>query len=155
MSEKKIPLSEASEVQLRDFAEAYLGMTFPANTKPETIRAKVSAAWTKEHILVSEADENPKQTAPKAQPPKVNGSEAPEKVKIIISRTDEAGGDEPVFVSVNGRGMLVPRGEEVEVPYPYFEVLNHAVKDVYEPLKDGGINPIPRKVPAYPFQRVA
>jgi hypothetical protein len=154
MSDKKIKLNEATEPQLRSFAESYLGMTFPANTKPETIRAKVMAAWTKEEIMVE--DEEPK-AALTGQPPRTpKGKEpSPDKVRIIIQRTEEAGGDEPVPVGVNGKIMLVPRGEEVEIPVSYFEVLKNAVKDIYEPIKEGGINPVPRKVPSYPFQRLA
>jgi hypothetical protein len=34
-------------------------------------------------------------------------------------------------------------------------VLRNAMQHFYDPLPDGGINPIPRLVLRYPFQRVA
>lgn len=153
MADKKIALAEASEAQLRTFAEDYLGMTFPANTKVETLRAKIKSAWTKDEISV--ADAAPEEPLVGQAPPTPKGQEiAPGKVKIIIQRTDDSGGDEPVPIGVNGKVMLVPRGEEVGIPMAYFRVLENCVTYRYESLKDGGINPIPRKVPLYPFQRI-
>jgi hypothetical protein len=150
MSEKKIPIAEATEEQLRAFAETHLGISIHANSKIETLRAKVSAAWNKDEITVSDDAPEPRLERRVAPVSASNG-----KVKLIIQRTDEAGGDEPVPVGVNGRVMLIPRGEEVEVPQSYFEVLKNAIKHIYEPLKDGGINPVPRKVAMYPYQRIA
>jgi hypothetical protein len=106
----------------------------------------------KEEIDVEDAPPTAKQVGAK---PLGGEPVAPEKVKILIARTEDAGGDEPVPVGVNGPIMLVPRGEPVEIPYAYYEVLKNAVKDIYDPLPDGGMNPVPRKVPAYPFQRLA
>lgn len=149
MSDKKIPIAQASKEQLRTFAETHLGIVMPPDAKTETLRAKVAAAWNKDEIVIQEdAPSQPQTGGSRAVPASApNG-----KVKLIIQRTDDAGGDEPVPVGVNGRVMLIPRGEEVEIPKPYFEVLKNAVKHIYEPLKDGGMNPIPRKVAMYPYQ---
>lgn len=150
MSDKKIPLAQASEEQLRVFAETHLGIVIPPGSKIEALRAKVAAAWNKDEIVIQDDAPKSQSEGRRAAHVSANG-----KVKLIIQRTDDAGGDEPVPVGVNGRVMLVPRGEEVEIPQPYFEVLKNAVKHIYEPLKDGGINPIPRKVAMYPYQRIA
>ncbi|WP_022727224.1 hypothetical protein [Fodinicurvata sediminis] len=153
METKKIPIAEATEQQLRDFAESYLGISVPHNTKLETLRAKVSQAWTKDEIIVEVADAHqaqegtpPPPATPEQQPP------GKKQVRILIQRTDEPGGDEAVPIGVNGRVMLVPRGQEVDIPEDYYQVLKNAVTHRYEALPDGGINPEPRKVPAYPFQ---
>lgn len=157
MSEqKKIALKAATQAQLRAFAQAYLGMSFPPNAKTEAIRSKIRAAWTKEEIPI-EAPEAVEDTPQGTRPPSVTAEQrppGPQKIKIIIQRTDEPGGDEPVPLGVNGRVMLVPRGEEVEIPTAYFEVLKNAVTHRYEALKEGGLNPVPREVPMYPFQRI-
>lgn len=155
-TKKMIPLAEADEAQLRAFAQDYLGMTFPGNTKADTMRAKIMPAWNKSEIPVEVPSDAAVDQQEGSPPPAPNGQQHdPTKVRIIVQRTEDAGGDEPVPVGVNGRLMLIPRGEEVSVPYPYFEVLQNAVKHIYDPLPEGGISNTPRKVPAYPFQRVA
>ena len=48
------------------------------------------------------------------------------KVKVNIPRIRK---DEPdVFVCVNGKGILIKRGVEVEIPAEYAEVLKHSQK---------------------------
>jgi hypothetical protein len=75
------------------------------------------------------------------------------KVRINIGIQEEAGGNEPVAVGVNGKIMLIPRGKDVDIPEPYLEALEHAVTFKYDSLPDGmGINPVPREVQLYPFQ---
>lgn len=156
MSEKKVLLKDATGPQMRAFAEAYLGMTFRHNEANEKVRASIAEAWQKDEIIVNEPDaQEPLVGSPPRQATAEQAAKSSDKVRIIIQRSEEAGGDEPVPVGVNGKVMLVPRGEPVEIPRPYFEVLQHAVKHVYEQLAEGGINPIPRQVPAYPFQVLA
>ena len=154
---RQVKIAEANHSELLMFARDTLGLNLPPNTKVETLIARITAAWDKEHILVPEAEpEKPKQSGPKPQPV-TSAQEEPEKakVRVIIQVTEEAGGADPVPVGVNGKVMLIPRGEEVDIPESYFEVLQHAITHKYEALPDGGMNPIPRKVPLYPFQRVA
>jgi len=75
------------------------------------------------------------------------------KVRINIGIQEEAGGNEPVPVGVNGKIMLIPRGKDVDIPESYLEALQHAVTYKYDSLPDGmGINPVPREVQLYPFQ---
>ena len=152
MSEAKVLLKDASGPQMRKFASAVLGMEFPRTEANESVRAKIASAWNKDEIDVIE-DAAPMEgtVAPVTILAKKNS-----KVKIRISRTEGAGGKDPVPAGVNGKIMLIPRGLDVEIPKSYFEVLTHAIIHVFEPLEDGkGIDPIPREVPAYPFQRLA
>lgn len=158
----RVLLSQATADQLRAFAELSLGLDVPAKaTTPVLIALIGTTGYNQETIPV--LNTQPKQTgkmrpvAPRtmeeATTPEPDGQE---RVAIIISRTEEPGGDRPVELGVNGSIMLVPRGARVEVPKPYVEVLQHAVKDVFEPAYDAqgrlaGMNPIPRKVPAYPW----
>jgi hypothetical protein len=152
---RQVAIADATGPQLRAFAGSHLGIEFGQFDKVADIRAKVRQAWDKDTIPVPEDPPAAGATAgPGVDPEQAAKPAKPEKVKIIIAATEEAGGDEPVQVSVNGRAMLIQRGEEVEIPYPYFEVLQNAVMYRYEPLKDGGIGR-PRSVQMYPFQRVA
>ena len=75
-----------------------------------------------------------------------------EYVRILVHTSDKPGGEEPVFVGVNGIGMYIPRGEEVEVPVEYAEGLDHARQLVYPQSDDpvGGLGE-PREVHVYPF----
>lgn len=152
---KQIPINEATAGQLRAFAESTLGLSIHPNCNRDAILAKVKQAWDKPEIPVEEPPEAEPQTG---QPPRPATAEQQppkaEMVRILIHVTEDAGGDEPVPVSVNGRAMLIPRGKEVDIKPEYYEVLKNAVQHRYEALPDGGMNPVPRKVPLYPFQRV-
>lgn len=153
---RQIDIKEATETQLRDFGRDTLGLNLPPNAKIETLRAKITAAWNKDYILVPGEETESKQEGDAPHP--VTDDQMPPKkglVKIHIQLTEDPGGDEPVPVGVNGKVMLIPRGKDVEVPHAYFEVLSNAIAHKYDPMPGGGINPVPRAVPLYPFQRVA
>lgn len=155
---RKVPINEATDAELRSFALDTLGMSIPANAKESTVLAKVQTAWGKPDILLPSSGEGDDAdvvgTAPVPVTPEQAGP-TPDKVRIIISVTDTPGGDEPVPVGVNGKVMLIERGKPQDVPRPYFEVLSNAIQHKYDPLPGGGINPVPRQVPLYPFQQVA
>ncbi len=54
-----------------------------------------------------------------------------ELVKVNLFKDNDKYKDD-VFVAVNGVGMLVPRGKEVEIPRKYAEVLrNSEIQDGY------------------------
>ena len=155
---RQIEIAKATHPELLTFARDTLGLNLPPNTKIETLRARITTAWDKDYITVPEetASAEPQQLGPKPQPATAD-QKGPKsgKVRIVITVTEEAGGNEPVPVGVNGKVMLIPRGEEVDIPESYFEVLQHAIAHKYDALPDGGMNPVPREVPLYPFQRVA
>ena len=68
------------------------------------------------------------------------------KVKVMIHEQEGHEGQKDVFLGVNGRGILVKRGFEVEIPFSYFKVLQDAKYEI--PIKtDAGedeIKIIPR-----------
>ena len=72
-------------------------------------------------------------------------------VRLILSEQSGAGGDRPVPVGVNGKIMLIPRGEEVEIPRSYFEVLKAAQTQITNQESEHGILKT-RDVSSYPFQ---
>ena len=77
---------------------------------------------------------------------------------IRLARTEEAGGDEPVPVGLNGIIQLIPRGEDVPVRLPYVEILRHAQKIVYTtvPEADGlRLRYVPHIVPQYPIEAMS
>jgi len=77
---------------------------------------------------------------------------------IRLARTEEAGGDEPVPVGLNGSVQLIPRGEDVPVRLPYVEILRHAQKIIYTtvPEADGlRLRYVPHIVPRYPIESMS
>lgn len=162
-----IPLVEATEDQLRTFATTILGLDIHHAAKTESITAKIKQAWTKDTIPVPnpvETSEAPAGTPPQnpnpapvmteapKPAPRTNSSKGDPLVRMYMERSDKEGGDRPVPVSVNGSTMLIPRGEECDVPYRYYLVLINAVRTVFEPDDDGELQP--RDVLAYPFRVV-
>lgn len=150
-SQKKVTIEEASTEALRNFAEAHLGLAIHANTARKNIVAKISEAWDNDYILVMEEQQGSHVQETKRAPEGVK----PDQYRILIPKTEDPGGDEPVPVGVNGKVMLVPRGKPVDVPKAYYEVLRNAVRHVYDSLPDGGINPEPRKINDYHMQLIA
>ena len=154
---REIKITDASHSELLTFARDTLGLNLPPNTKVETLRAKISTCYLKDHILVAEVDPNePKQAGPKPEPVTDDQAEPKQKmVRIHINITEDAGGSDDVQVGVNGVVHLIKRGKDVDVPESYVEVLEHAITHIYDALPNGGMNPVPREVMLYPFQRVA
>lgn len=143
-----ININEATGPQLVWFAQNVLNIegVRPNMSKAEMI-AKIRAVGHDRDTIEVEHIEPAK---PKAASDSDGGAD---KVRIIIPASDAPGGQDPVPVSVNGSAMLIPRDQECEIPYPYYEALKNAVRQVFTPLSDGGISP-PKSVPAYPFSRV-
>ena len=66
-----------------------------------------------------------------------------------IEPQERPGGNEPVFVSVNGINMLIPRAQTCWIDYRYYEALKNA--EAHMPIVDQDFNIIGyRKVPEYP-----
>lgn len=155
---KTIEISEATDEQLREFANLTLGLSMPANTLRETVLSKLSQAWDKTFIFQSDPV-HPQASAQEGDTPApvTEDQEPPEipMVRIHINETEESGGRDPVPVGVNGKVMLIPRGKAVDIPETYYKVLNNAISHKFDPLPGGGIDPNPRTVPLYPHQLVA
>lgn len=153
MANMQKPIEKATVQELRDFATKHLGLECGNLTKAE-LAANIKTAWAQPYILV----EDPETPNDHQQPARVvdpNADLKPGYVRMIIQIVDEPGGEEPVPVGVNGKVMLIPRGEKVDVPERYWEALRHAERFVYDAMRDGGINPVPRKVSAFPHQVLA
>ena len=144
-----VALSEATTEQMRQFANDVLGISIHPGAKPETIRAKIAAAYDKPEITVTV----PEATVERLKPaPKITDSDVVEEpwYTIIIAKTDDSGGDDPVPVSANGRNMWIERGKPQRIRHRYYHILENAVRSIYE-QPEGPRGPlVERKVPAYP-----
>lgn len=74
-------------------------------------------------------------------------------VTISIAKSDKPGGDEPVFVGVQGVGYTIPRGINIDVPASVVEILKNAMQDLVTQDEDGEIHH--NHVLAYPYNIIA
>ena len=154
MSMKRVPIAQASQKQLLHFARNVLQLDIPRdNATPNEIRAKMKAAAYNEDFIEYEAEgvDEPKRISD-AKPLEgeiITPNGKPEKVKLQIHVQDTPAGDQPVFASVNGKAMFIPRGEVVEVPYAFYEALNNAKQYRYGSNTQEGLSQ-PIEVHTYP-----
>lgn len=167
----QISFDDATEDQLRMFSDQYLGITFHHATGIGKIRAGIRQAWKPDYIVlfsavedgpvdvqverkpISDDETKPVEVQGKIRALGAGTSKNDPKVRLIINETPGPGGKRAIFVSCNGVAMLIPRGEEVDVPYRYYLILKAAVMTAYE-QDDETFDIIGREVASYPFQVV-
>lgn len=152
MAIKRIPIDSASAAQLAAFAALNLGLDVQSGSSANKLRGAINAAGYDKDFIEIDTDEAPA-SAPRAKAQAFNAYAAgtrPTKVRLIIQAQPGPGGDEPVFVGVNGTAMFIPRGKEAEIPYHYYEALNNAKTVTHETDEQEGLRN-PREAPAYPF----
>jgi hypothetical protein len=163
---RQIKFNDATRDELIQFAMESLGMKFHPKTGLAKIAAGVKSVWRNDFItLYTEAEEGPKVEDVKkgvnedgamtveASIRALSGgsSKNDPKVRMIISQSEGAGGQRPVFVMVNNVPMLLPRGEEIDVPYRYYLALRNAVGEAVE-MDLETYDLTSRSVFSYPFQ---
>jgi hypothetical protein len=161
---KKVALGDASRAELYQFVTVHLGIQVGDSATRDQLRTKAAeAGFSDKHkidaIATDEAATKPAQptevlASDKATPagpnPDIEVEDPAEQYMVIqVQRSELPGGDDPVFASVNGRGIWLPRGEPIKVKRKYVEALDHAVMDVYAETENGLA--VPRRVHAYPF----
>jgi hypothetical protein len=154
---------------LRDYARTTLGLELADTTKRNDIIGKMrSVGFTADMIEVPgdpEQLQRPEATAADENGPvrfkrdaqgqivKGDGGLPVKEYRILIPKEDKPGGEEPVYVSVNGVAMWITRGEQHWVDEKYVEALKNAVNFVYPQYEDGlGGLGTPREVQSYPYQ---
>ena len=151
MATKTIPLAEATATQLAEFATTNYGLDVVPTHGKEKIRAALATAgWTGTEIEVRVAD------APPAPAEGNAGADKPRRmVTVLIPNQEKAsgGGSEPVWLSVNGRGMWVPREEQVKIPYEYYLVLKSARAKLPITDADRAVTGW-REITEYPFSTI-
>jgi hypothetical protein len=164
---QQIPIDRATKTQLIQFASEALGVEIHPNTGAGKVRAKIRTAWRADYITLYNEPEKALEvttvtTAPHDDDAPIaveiralhgGSSKNDPKVRLYVNEAQGPGGSRPVFVSVNNVPMLLPRGEEVDVPYRYYLALKAAVRTLHE--QDDETYVInPRDVPSYPFSVV-
>ena len=160
MKQRTVQWDEATLEELKMFAAQVLGMSVHPKIGEDKLRGKIRMAYPGDTITIMALDDEDSApadapVAASAEPTDgkaLRGSSAAgdPMVTITIAETDSAGGKRPVFVGVNGVGMLIPRGKQVDIPYRFYLALTHAIKTTYEQDEATG-EIISSDVPSYPF----
>ena len=158
------PIDKCTDAELRTHANIMLGLGTPPKISRGSLLAKIREVWQPDFIYVDDKEEaalaveyeEAAANDTKANIRSLRGSSSRNdpKVRIVFAMTEAAGGDRPFFTSVNNVPMLIPRGEEINLPYRYFLAVKNAVVTTYTMDPDTYEN-IPRDVPAYAFSVVS
>ncbi len=157
---KTINIADASDAELRKFAEEKYGLNFGPQgngAKRATIMAKLVAVHNTDTIEVVDDDGVQAPSPSSAVDVAQQQRDWAEQIKVIqIPMGEGKIGAQPVFVGVEGRGVLIPRGKWCEVKQAFIQALREAVEEQYQQVKgeDGltKISDTPTYVPRYMFQ---
>lgn len=68
---------------------------------------------------------------------------------VTISTSQEDGGSDAVFISINGYAYQIPRDKPCQVPTEVAQILRDAVVTTYKPGANGAV--VERSMPRYAF----
>lgn len=165
----RIAIETATKEQLRAFAEMQNLDLPPGRPSEASLRALIERAIP--GIEAIDVADEPAAEAPRAplnvvfsQPANAVDMLDPQKVPaaqkpfLMVELRIQPGTDEtakqPVLVGVDGDDMLIPRGETVSIPYPYYESLHNArgVQWHWQPGEKGLMESSMSATQSYPFQ---
>lgn len=69
-----------------------------------------------------------------------DGELSGKRVTLTIHATSEEGGDEDVYIGLNGYGYKIKRGEPCSVPEEVAAIIKNAVTTTIRPGKDGNVS---------------
>lgn len=146
----RIRLDDATNEQLAEFVENTLQIDVADRTNRASMLSIVADIHGHDWIEAEAAPEAlQKRGRGRPKSASVDPKAKPATVRVMIN--PEEHGIDPVPISVNGVAYSVRRGEEVDLPYPYFEALKNAKRGV--PIVDKERTIIGyREVPAFPYQ---
>lgn len=148
----QIPINAASKAQLRAFL-THLGGAWTNFDNEAKLIAKIQAQdYDSAHILAFDGSDAPKASSLVRAAAAPKGEMQEPTCDLIIHQSEGPGGKRAVFVGVNGKAMLIPRGKESKnVKIRYLDALEIAVETKYEYDEDAKAN-LPRDMPSYSFQ---
>ena len=148
MARMKLPIDMLNATALANHVVANMGLEVSPKMGVMGIKAKLAqAGFATDFIEVDDGKEEP--IIQRIEPVRPRHTPGKRSVNLRIEPQEKPGGNEPVFVSVNGVHMLIPRQQTCWVEYKYYEALNHAVAYIAEVDEDLNITGF-RKVPEYP-----
>ena len=161
---QKIAIADASVEQLRNFAEVGLQIEVPKTANSAVITSRLrEAGFSGDDIPLIKVQSPTSGKTSFGNSVFKDPETGRQMCRINIPTQEKPGGQEPVPAGVNGVVMLLPRGQDINVPVEYVEVLKNAVSYHYKPytgfnadgsMSLGGLDN-PDKVEEFPFSQVA
>lgn len=146
---RQIPIDMINATALASHVVATMGLDVNPRMGVMGIKAKMAqAGFPTDFIEYDDGKDEP--VVQRVEPPRTRHIEGKRSVQIRIEPQEKPGGNEPVFTSVNGTPMLVPRAQTCWIDYRYYEALIHAVAEIAEVDEDLKITGF-RQVPEYPI----
>ena len=144
----KLPIDMLSATALANHVIANMGLDVKPQMGLNGIKAKMAqAGYPIDFIEIDDGQEDG--PIVRKEPPRERHIEAKRSVQIRIEPQEKPGGNEPVYVSVNGSNILIPRAQTCWVDYKYHHALQNTVAHIAETDQDSNITGW-RKVPEYP-----
>ena len=161
----KIHINDATVAQLRTFAEEVLGLDVRAQDTRKSLQAKIGVVHVGDEIelpdhttatfeaVPTDAGTAPEQMrAATAKSVSAKSGRGDPLVRLVVHENESEEGKRPVFVAVNGTGMLIPRGREVEIPYRYYLVLRDTIVSSFrQDMESAEKEMRESRQPVYPF----
>lgn len=135
-----INIETAPAKELRAYAKEELDLTFPIGTTKTAMLDAVKSALGQE--VKETTDSAPSAISKKSRDGK--------RVTINIHKSSNPSDPDPVYVGLNGRGIMIPRGVDVDVLEGYISILKNAVRTTYHTDSKTG-NIVTSNSHAYPF----
>ena len=127
----KLPIADASDAQLFDYATKVLQLECGTGAGRDAIIATISLAWQNDWIMVEAGEHSvlfAQDDPVNVHAVKLAGSkgENDPRVELTIHQTEMPGGKDPVPVGVNGQTVVIQRNMRASVPYRYYVALQNA-----------------------------
>ena len=148
MTKKQIPIDIMNATALAEHVVANMGLEVNPRLGVAGIKAKLAqAGFPTDFIEIDDGKEDV--PVRRVEPPRARHIECKRSVQLRIEPQEKPGGNDKVFLSVNGVAMLIPRAQTCWVDYRYYEALQNAVAHIAETDENSNITGY-RKVPEYP-----
>jgi len=126
MAINRVPVSIMSATALAEHVAATMGLDVKPQMGINAIKAKMALAGFQTDFI--EIDDGQEEVEIKrVEPKKVRHTPGKRMVQIRIEPQEKPGGSEPVFTSVNGSNILIPRAQTCWIDYKYYHALQNAV----------------------------
>lgn len=140
----KIPIEDATDDQLREFASLVLALDSTKLGNRQTMLGLIQAAWPQDFITKQvEVDalgqvQDQKSVQDILPQQRLRGSidEDEPRVTVRIMQTEMPGGRDPVPIGVNGVTVVAQRNMDVSMPYRFYLALLNAVRTVVDQIPD-------------------
>lgn len=129
----KVPIDMLNATALAGHVTANMGLDVSPKMGVLGIKAKMAqAGFPIDFIEIDDGAEEVE--IQRIDPPRERHKPLHRSVQIRIEPQEKPGGNEPVFVSVNGVHMLIPRSETCWIDYKYYHALHNAIARI--PITD-------------------